>query len=365
MSKSAGELRPRYATKRRGAALVLVSTFFGAPATAADVSPELVQPPVCSQATASQGALPGICTVTPADSQNRVKVNLMAKTTPIEVGGYWVVTDNYNDSYLAPVVEAMPGDTVAARIENRLDPRPQQHGMAHAEADKNPTNLHYFHGGIVSPKNAARPAEPETGNGDNIYVEVKAGANFEYDVQIPGEDALDARVFERNGFIAHPAGLNWYHSHRHGISSAQVTGGLSGLLSVGDAKTNVAAACEQSPSDPNKCTNDVDQDTKVLKDRTDVRYALLRDISLNDIKALPEDATGADATWAFDDQDFPRNRKCAVFKHEGGQLQEHPEPKFRKGFCQSDEKSAWLFTVNGQRFPTITVEENCNLLLRL
>ena len=37
------------------------------------------------------------------------------------------------------------------------------------------------------------------------------------------------------------------------------------------------------------------RDTEVLKERTDVQYALLRDISLKDITALPEDATGAAA----------------------------------------------------------------------
>jgi len=37
----------------------------------------------------------------------------------------------------------------------------------------------------------------------------------------------------------------------------------------------------------------------------------------------------------------------------------------RTGFCQSEPGSAWLFTLNGQRFPTITVEGDRNLLLRI
>jgi hypothetical protein len=61
---------------------------------------------------------PGILPASaPYRRRSKTKVNLTAKTAPIDVGGYQVVTDNYNGSYLAPVVEALPGDTVAARIE--------------------------------------------------------------------------------------------------------------------------------------------------------------------------------------------------------------------------------------------------------
>ena len=59
-------------------------------ANAEDVSPELIEPPVCSAATAGKlPALEGICSVTPlGDGHNEVKANLTAKTAPIEVGGY-------------------------------------------------------------------------------------------------------------------------------------------------------------------------------------------------------------------------------------------------------------------------------------
>ena len=40
-------------------------------------------------------------------------------------------------------------------------------------------------------------------------------------------------------------------------------------------------------------------------------------------------------------------------------------PILRRGFCQRDRDSAWLFTLNGQRFPKITVRGGLNLLLRL
>jgi FtsP/CotA-like multicopper oxidase with cupredoxin domain len=324
-----------------------------ATAHAQDSRPELVPPPVCSAATAASGALKGVCEVTTLpNGRKKVKVNLTAQTARIQVGGYSVVTENYNARYLSPVVEAMAGDTVAARLVNLLAPRSSNlHGMAHGS--KNPTNLHYFHGGIVTPRNA-RPLDARLGTGDNIYVYLKRGLSFDYSVPIPGEGELNGLVLEKAGHrIAHPDGLNWYHSHLHGISSDQVMGGLSGLLSVGDAKANVKAACRPDPADKTKCRNDVAGDTKDLKARTDVRYALLRDISLKS-NVPPEAAKGEDAVWAPEDKDWPID---------AGECQ--PAPKLRKGFCLRKEDSPWLFTLNGQRFPAITVEGGKNLLLRL
>jgi hypothetical protein len=78
------------------------------------------------------------------------------------------------------------------------------------------------------------------------------------------EKELDARVLEGKGWISHPDGLNWYHSHMHGISSDQVMGGLAGLLSVGEDKANVRAKCDKDPPNPEKCY----KDTADLKKRT-------------------------------------------------------------------------------------------------
>ncbi len=246
------------------------------------VAAELDQPPICSAATKTQPAVQGICKVNSlGNGQNEVEIRLTAASAEINVGGYKVTTENYNGNYLTPIVEAMPGDTVKAHLVNALTPT--NNAGAHVHAD-NPTNLHYFHGGIVTPNNA-RPKDVELGDGDNVYVELKSGKSFDFKVPIPGDKPLpgnamiDARVLETDGFIPHPPGLNWYHSHRHGISSNQVMGGMSGLLSVGEATANVKADC--NPADPQKCI----EDTKDLRDRTKVRYALLRDMPLQEPKA--------------------------------------------------------------------------------
>src|ERR1700734_1757414 len=192
--------------RRKGAAALCTAIaalslcLVSAPTFAQD-SPELVQPPVCSAATAGKPEYAKFCTVTPLhNGHNEIKLNLTAKTTLIDVGGYKVTTENYGN-YLTPVVEALPGDTVAAHLENQLTGSSDgsmthmKGGMAHGDATDNPTNLHYFHGGIVSPNNAW-PKPAKTGNGDNIYVYLQSGKSFDFSVPIPGEGELDGRVLE-------------------------------------------------------------------------------------------------------------------------------------------------------------------------
>ena len=351
-----------------GGLVGLTSPLIGLGSEVARAQPSggLPQPPICS---ATSGAPKTICEVTKLpNGRDRVQVNLTATTEEIQVGGYRVVTENYNGSYLSPVVEAIPGDTVAALLKNQLKPRAPSGRHVHGRADDNATNLHYFHGGIVTPNNARPPEDASQGNGDNVFVYLKSGANpFPYEVPIPNN--LDARVLEKRGSIAHPNGLNWYHSHLHGRSSDQVMGGLSGLLSVGDAKANVVA-CKPDPADKAKCLVDADAD-KELKSRTDVQYALLRDISFEKISALPIAAGDKSAVWAPQDKNWaPQNEdwkavegKCKVWLTAGGPPSELA--KDRLGYCQREERKAWLFTLNGQRFPTITIKGGRNLLLRL
>lgn len=130
---------------------------------------------------------------------------------------------------------------------------------------------------------------------------------------------IDARVLESTGLIPHPLGLNWYHSHLHGTSSDQVMGGMSGLLSVGEATANVKAGCLPDPNDKEKCSNDIAKDTSDLKRITMVRYALLRDMPVMNIAKLPGEANGDAATWDPDPaaRDFTPGKPCGVWKPDG------------------------------------------------
>lgn len=343
---------------------------------------ELILPKVCSRDPAVSTAPPNDCQVTDlpnAPKFKRVHVNLTAQTAKITVGGYIVETENYNGTYLPNVIVAHAGDTVAATLKNLLKPHGTHSFHAghagHAGHEKdNPTNLHFFHGGVVTPRNARSDKDLADdaallGNGDNVYTYLKSNAPpFTYEVPIPL--ALDGRVLEERSEIAHPSGLNWFHSHLHGVSSEQVMGGLSGLLSVGDGDANVVA-CAPDPADKSKCLGDKkanDEATETLRKQTDVRYALLRDIPLHAISALPDsDTVGKTAIWDRKLQEQTLNDlgvsdECYVWLEKGGRSE---DPKLRKGYCQHEEKKAWLFTVNGQRFPTITVKGGRNLLIRL
>ena len=127
---------------------------------------ELIQPLVCSSVNPIPRALKDICKVTPLPQYKgykQVSVKLVAETAPIVVGGYTVTTENYNKRYLPPVVEVKAGDTVAATLVNKLasgEPPPARTQarpsteVGHKHGQGNPTNLHYFHGGIVTPRNA-------------------------------------------------------------------------------------------------------------------------------------------------------------------------------------------------------------------
>jgi FtsP/CotA-like multicopper oxidase with cupredoxin domain len=102
----------------------------------------------------------------------------------------------YNGRYEGPLLRVKPGDLLRVHLVNQLAA---------------PTNLH-FHGIATTPR----------GRGDNVAILVPPGATFDYEVPIPPEQ---------------PPGLFWYHAHVHGLSEAQVMGGLSGALVVEGAQT--------------------------------------------------------------------------------------------------------------------------------
>ena len=250
-------------------------------AAAAEDSSPLQQPPICSVFSQDQVAGPsGFCQIEPsAGGKGRdVVVSLTATTSPTEVAGYRLVTMSYNGSYLAPVVELAPGDTLKVRLLNFLVPLAGNaadgvsHDTMHDPADA--TNLH-THGLIVLRKNALNPTR---GNGDNVFVSLKRGEWLDYSIRIPTE--LKSSILCKDepptrscaGTMVHPNGLYWYHSHLHGISTAQVAGGMSGLLSIGPRDANLLANAPDAATQA--------QETSALSQTTDVFYLMLRDIEL-------------------------------------------------------------------------------------
>ncbi|MER9195748.1 multicopper oxidase domain-containing protein [Mesorhizobium australicum] len=310
----------------------------------------LMQPQICSAITTrgSQLNLP-FCRITPSEPgsvHSDLTVALTATTSPVQVGGYRVETENYNGTYLPPILELNAGDTLRVRLLDALEAASQAGGMMHDMQMEQATNLH-THGLIVSPNNAA---DPTHGNGDNVFVSLRRGEWLDYSIKIP--TALPASILDGTaGTIPHPGGLYWYHSHIHGLSAMQVAGGMSGVMSIGPSDANVVAR-DADPIREGKLTSD-------LRAVTDTSYLMLRDIRLN-TSVDPSDASDdAPAQWVRSED----HNHCAPSRSD----QPLPATTDRKGFCRSpkDANDIWLFTVNGQRYPTIDIGAGHNGLWRI
>ncbi|MGA9580563.1 MAG: multicopper oxidase family protein [Allosphingosinicella sp.] len=117
--------------------------------------------------------------------------------------------------FVSPTIDVRPGDTLRVKLKNKLPPTTTSYdpGCAGGPGHDpnvphcfNGTNLH-THGLWVNP----------SGNGDNVLLSINPGVEFEYEYAIDPE---------------HPAGTFWYHTHRHGSTSLQVSSGMAGALIV-------------------------------------------------------------------------------------------------------------------------------------
>jgi hypothetical protein len=126
-----------------------------------------------------------------------------------------------------------PGETLIIHFENGLTgltirdyfspqytPKDQSVPIYPEQLTSSPINLH-THGAHISPR----------GNADNVLLHIPPGMSNTYTYDIP-----------RNM----PQGLYWYHSHLHGLTSAQVYAGLVGLLAIGRTDGNLPLVTEKS-----------------------------------------------------------------------------------------------------------------------
>src|SRR5215813_10300148 len=135
--------------------------------------------------------------------------------------------------YPAPTLQVFPGERLIVHFENSLTgltirdyfipqytAKDQPVPIYPEQMTSSPINLH-THGAHISPK----------GNADNVLLHIPPGMSNTYTYDIP-----------RNM----PQGMYWYHSHLHGLTSAQVYTGLVGLLAVGRTDGNVPLVTEKS-----------------------------------------------------------------------------------------------------------------------
>src|SRR5258707_695465 len=135
--------------------------------------------------------------------------------------------------YPAPTLQVFPGERLIVHLGNDLagltirdyfspqyTPKGQSVPMYPEQMTSSPLNLH-THGLHISPK----------GNADNVLLHVPPGMSNTYTYDIP-----------RNM----PQGMYWYHSHLHGLTSAQVYTGLVGLLAIGRTDGNLSLVTDNN-----------------------------------------------------------------------------------------------------------------------
>ena len=143
---------------------------------------------------------------------------LNCRVQSVPLAGSTATMSVYEGASPGPTLRVRPGDKLRVTLVNMLDDLPpglpatspflcSPMSMGGEQmGEMCDTNLH-VHGMHVSPE----------GNGDNVFLTVKAGESFQYEFQIPEN---------------HPAGLYWYHPHLHGRTTNQVFGGLAGAIIV-------------------------------------------------------------------------------------------------------------------------------------
>ena len=135
--------------------------------------------------------------------------------------------------YPAPTLQVFPGERLIVHFENGLTgltirdyfspqytPKGQSVPIYPEQMTSSPINLH-THGLHVSPK----------GNADNVLLHIPSGMSNTYTYDVP-----------RNM----PQGAYWYHSHLHGLTSAQVYEGLVGMLAIGRMDGNLPVVTDKN-----------------------------------------------------------------------------------------------------------------------
>jgi suppressor of ftsI len=135
------------------------------------------------------------------NSRNGVlQVTLTQAPARVTVAGRSFTSNVFNGQYIPPVLKLRRGDWLELRLVNRI-------AKADIQIDgPQQTNLHY-HGMVV----------PPVAPGDDVFLDVGAGAAYDYRWQVPGD---------------HAQGTHWYHPHSHGLVEPQILSGMSGMLVV-------------------------------------------------------------------------------------------------------------------------------------
>lgn len=302
-----------------------------------------VTEPVCS--SLSHTTTPN-CRLEKADGgSNVVHYNLLASRQNVKIkvedGGKPDLTVNdamvYNGSLLPERLELGRGDELRIAFKNELsmpaDGRFDTLG-SHEPSENLPdmkpqfTNLHTH--GLVVPWDFK---DSSKGRGDNVLGILLDSRQAQPPVP---EGVIAGDICSTTGDSVayrypisgdHEIGLNWYHPHPHGTTGFQVEGGMSGLLMIGDANAE-------------KLLNPV--------------YLQLKDMQASKLQAAD--------TYQFEKFEPPVASIC----HDKTSDDEWGFDGDAPGRCDYHKQSnnqaySWLFLVNGELFPKVSVPETAYL----
>ncbi|MGX4769557.1 multicopper oxidase family protein [Bradyrhizobium guangdongense] len=222
----------------------------------------------------------------------------------------------YNETLAPEVWRVNAGSTIEVKLVNRLSP-----------GETGSTNLH-THGLLVSPDLDTKGSKALEPVGDTVYVCTIPEGETTTSPSAKNCSAHGAyfgnSTSEMNYRIAlpanHPEGLFWYHPHVHMNARTQVGAGLSGLIFV-QGTTGTASGGARAINGP--------QPTE--------RFLMLKDHQLGSVSG-----TDSIIKAAF----------LPVGAHDAGLCGAGTTVH---GACFADDKG-WLFTVNGQLYPHMTIK---------
>lgn len=295
--------------------------------------------------TPAQAASPAFVNPLTIDARQPFTLTAVSPSTPYRIDGFAGGVDGlllykinaHQPTLRPPMWRTQPGQTIGFELRNQLPCTPSSEP---GKMRPDQTNVH-VHGLIVQPN--AKTAAGSYGDNAMLVVDSVNKGCLPPNAAMPmtgmPHEAGGSASFQVKLPADHPYGLSWYHPHVHEVAGLQVGSGMSGLIAIGNvwqyayaqyASVNVRAANERSAGNAARRQTEL-----ALRQHTQELHLMLKDLQLVQTQASP-------ARYRYSTPLDP------------GLCGSNPAPQ---GLCSNAAGDAkWLFMVNGQLFPTITVK---------
>ena len=299
-------------------------------------------------------------------------------------------------SLMPPVLQIAKGSSVELHLHNHLTTIDAADlDAAHPPRPGDATNVH-THGLLVPPTgtgfgtaqprlgDCVLPLAASTAGGGSGHPAHAAGLGADpcASGSVPGMPLVSALVYAYPIPVDHPSGLFWIHPHPHTQSEIQLSNGLSGMMAIGTPWDSLFFGCRLSASvqdGTGACRTQAEQRQEQAQQDAArsgalrVRYFGLKDIQVRprpgsaEYDLIPFPSRPPAPTDAFGAANNARKSRCGDLPRVDGDADvtvpgaTTPPP----GICRNTDGAAWVFTVSGQVFPRIEVEERGTELWRI